>query len=854
MKRFLFFVVTFMCVSTNMFADYCTPSASKPVGDDNEEKYLSKIIVTDRTNSTSMQVTDLQSESKISKILWWVTNNNSVYFNKTSGSVLNTTAGAQLSFSIEGNCASGSGSNVYIDYDKDEIFNQNINANGTGQGEMLINLTGGSNDDNSQLSSKVVTLPSSLSPGQYRVRFKVDNSSTDPCGGNSNLLAVVDFTINILVPSRTITFQVSPAETGTLSNYQSTSTGAITSTATANAGFEFVNWTLNGVEVTTSPTVTDNSEGNKTYIANFQKDSKLDRAGWTVTASSQEESGEGPGNGVASCIVDGNLDTFWHSKWEGGETGYPHWFMIDMKSSKSFEAFEYVSRGTGTNEDGENNGNIVNYQIYVSETEINPNSLPAAVATGTFSYNGSTSHKVELGKSVKGRYVMLYATGQSANGRVNASCSEFYLFSRSFAVTVSSSNAAMGSAYIGTEGTTSVDCSSDGTDTATLTAVPAAGYEFVSWTLNGEVVSTEAVYTTDFVTEARDYVANFQFKPVDPREVKVASNDAAKGYVTIVSPATSESSIVTGEMVTVKAVVNGNDNIFVNWTINGEEVSTEETFTYSGAAAVTLQANFSTQYLITINETSGGSLTVKKGATTLSSGDRVGAGTTLTITAKGSGSNWVKAIMVNGENVMTTSQAATYTATVKVATTTTITAIYGTPKVVLTYEYTGNGYIEVWSSDSYNEGDEETIPVTPAGYQYNMWDEVGETGVCIFVFPMNGASLISLTINDKEQDLDADLAEYGDIYIEDPSEPIHIVATFDGVGNGVESAEAAAINVYAVAGGIVVETAKPANVEVYTIAGVLVNAQIVSGSATIEMPQGVYIVKVADKVEKVIVK
>ena len=103
MKRFLFLVVTFMCVSTNMFADYCTPSAAKPVGDDNEEKYLSKIIVTDRTNSTSMQVTDLQSESKISKILWWVTNNNSVYFNKTSGSVLNTTAGAQLSFSIEGN-------------------------------------------------------------------------------------------------------------------------------------------------------------------------------------------------------------------------------------------------------------------------------------------------------------------------------------------------------------------------------------------------------------------------------------------------------------------------------------------------------------------------------------------------------------------------------------------------------------------------------------------------------------------------------------------------------------------------------------------------------------------------------
>ena len=262
MKRFLSLVVAFMFVTTNMFADYCTPSSSKPQGDNNDEKYLSKIVVTDRTNSTSIEVTDLQSESKISKILWWVTNNNSVYFNKTSSSVLNTTAGAQLSFSIEGNCSSGSGSNVYIDYDKDEVFNQTINANGTSQGEMLINLTGGTNDDNTQLASKVVTLPSSLSPGKYRIRFKVDNSSTDPCGGSSNILAVVDFAINILLPSRTITFQVSPAETGTLSNYQETSTSAITSTATANAGFEFVNWTLNGVEVTTSSSITDNSEGN----------------------------------------------------------------------------------------------------------------------------------------------------------------------------------------------------------------------------------------------------------------------------------------------------------------------------------------------------------------------------------------------------------------------------------------------------------------------------------------------------------------------------------------------------------------------------------------------------------------
>ena len=841
MKKILLLAVAMIFATANTFADYCAGSAPNSGGGN----YYA-------TNKVVAKVNGAEAFT-------WESNGQNVQ-DASSACSMSIKAGDMITLVVssitgEGGVHSSWGTTVFY-------FDWNQNQDWTDSGEEYVLYD---NPGTAQIDKEfTVTVPSNFTWTASELKIRMNSGeapqynsygNATPCQALSRgLISTFKAVPAVSISERTIKFQASPSNAGTLSNTQETSSEAITCTATPSDGYAFVNWTLNGVEVSTLPTISDNSDGDKTYVANFQRDPKLDRTGWTVTASSQEASGEGAGNGVASCIVDDNLGTFWHSQWQGTEPGYPHWFMIDMKSSKSFDAFEYVSRGTGTSDAGENNGNILNYQIYVSDTEIDPNNLPTAVATGSFSYDGSRNHKVNLGKSVKGRYVMLYTTGQSANGRKNASCSEFYLYSSSFTVSVSAADPTMGSAYIGTEGTTSISCSSDGTETATLTAVPVAGYEFVNWTLNGTEVSTDAVYTTTAVTESRSYVANFKFKPVDPREVKVASNDATKGTAMIISPATEGTSVVTGEMVTVKAVVNGNDNIFVNWTINGEEVSTEETFTYSGAAAVTLQANFSTQYLITINETSGGSLTVKKGATTLNSGDRVGAGTTLTITAKGSGSNWVKSILVDGVNVMTTSQAKTYTVTVKVTSSTTITAVYGAPQVILTYEYTGSGYIEVWSSDSYNEGDEETTPVTPAGYQYNMWDEVGETGVCIFVFPMNGASLISLTINDKEQDLDADLAEYGDIYIEDPSEPIHIVATFDGVGNGVESAEAAAINVFAVAGGIMVETVEAVNVEVYTIAGVLVNAQTVSGSATIEMPQGVYIVKAADKVAKVVVK
>ena len=114
--------------------------------------------------------------------------------------------------------------------------------------------------------------------------------------------------------------------------------------------------------------------------------------------------------------------------------------------------------------------------------------------------------------------------------------------------------------------------------------------------------------------------------------------------------------------------------------------------------------------------------------------------------------------------------------------------------------------------------------------------------------------MLSITINGVEQDLEADMAEYGDIYVEAPVEPVHIVATFSGIGFGINDADAEATNIYAVAGGIVVEAAEATAVEVYTIAGTLAQSKVVSGVATIAMQKGVYIVKAADKVTKVIVK
>lgn len=48
-----------------------------------------------------------------------------------------------------------------------------------------------------------------------------------------------------------------------------------------------------------------------------------------VTAKSDEATNEGSSN-VATAVLDGNESTYWHTKWSGGETPYPHYLTIKV--------------------------------------------------------------------------------------------------------------------------------------------------------------------------------------------------------------------------------------------------------------------------------------------------------------------------------------------------------------------------------------------------------------------------------------------------------------------------------------------------------------------------------------------
>lgn len=79
---------------------------------------------------------------------------------------------------------------------------------------------------------------------------------------------------------------------------------------------------------------------------------KLDRTGWTAEADTEELTGEGAGNGVAGCVLDDNLGTFWHSTWQtGNRIPLPYELIIDTKKEYTFTQLALMQRQHDTNRD-----------------------------------------------------------------------------------------------------------------------------------------------------------------------------------------------------------------------------------------------------------------------------------------------------------------------------------------------------------------------------------------------------------------------------------------------------------------------------------------------------------------------
>ncbi len=124
----------------------------------------------------------------------------------------------------------------------------------------------------------------------------------------------------------------------------------------------------------------------------------------------------------------------------------------------------------------------------------------------------------------------------------------------------------------------------------TLTAIPDAIYEFVNWTdENGSILSNNPVFTT-YVWNNTTYTANFERTAYI---VTTVANPSGGGTVT------SGGIYDIGEEVILYATANTyNGYEFVNWTENGNIISTNPQLTFTINADRNLVANFSSPDLI----------------------------------------------------------------------------------------------------------------------------------------------------------------------------------------------------------------------------------------------------------------
>ncbi|MDD3742066.1 MAG: T9SS type A sorting domain-containing protein, partial [Lentimicrobiaceae bacterium] len=131
----------------------------------------------------------------------------------------------------------------------------------------------------------------------------------------------------------------------------------------------------------------------------------------------------------------------------------------------------------------------------------------------------------------------------------------------------------------------------------TLYATPAVGYEFVNWTENGVVVSTDSEYTFT-VTSDRTLVANFETQtftiiatasPVEGGTVTGAGNYAYNQTATLIATPAENFD-------------------FLTWSENGDVVSTNAEYTFIVTSDRSLVANF---YLIEgINDVAPANLSI----------------------------------------------------------------------------------------------------------------------------------------------------------------------------------------------------------------------------------------------------
>ena len=297
---------------------------------------------------------------------------------------------------------------------------------------------------------------------------------------------------------RTVTVQTNNDDWGTVTG-GGTSANAIEITATPNSGYRFLYWQDEEGAKIYEASYNDMSASDKTYTAYFAEITNLDGKSYRL---------KNVKSGYYMAFT--SYNTYDPTVYNSGTSGMSQ-VALNEESQDQIFTFEATSDGKYYMKSASG------YYVYCMAWYCHAEASNKTVFTLTQDandnwtiYQASAYQPISPNDPSKQHYGYLGPQSDNANTTVynnDPETSEYIKWEFSFVptvepayvVTVSVNDDAMGTA----------DKQAGENDTYTLTATAKNGYEFVNWTVEGEVVSTEATYT--FTAEADvAVVANFQ--------------------------------------------------------------------------------------------------------------------------------------------------------------------------------------------------------------------------------------------------------------------------------------------------------------------------------------------------------
>lgn len=373
-----------------------------------------------------------------------------------------------------------------------------------------------------------------------------------------------NITANFALNEYIINAYGNPVQGGTVSGQGTYQHGeqVVLEAVCTNPLYTFTNWTENGHIVSTEPVYAFTAEANRTLVGNFGMASSV----FITTECDPENAGILTGSGTYDIGETATLkatptSAYTFTGWE-----------LDGVTVCTNESYSFTVTGNQTY--------VAHFTIKTINITAIPSPTTGGFVTGTASYDYGATATVTATSNIG------YTFANWTENGVVVSTQPEYSFTATNDRTLIA-NFSLGNYFINvtSEPYNSATIIGGGSymygDTVTVSAIERQGYEFVSWTEDGNVVSTYANYSF-IVTRDRSLVANMSIKNF---LVTTSSLPTAAGVLE------GDGRYNYGTNVTVKATANEGFQ-FLRWEDNGEAVSTEAEYTFEIHNDVSLTAVF----------------------------------------------------------------------------------------------------------------------------------------------------------------------------------------------------------------------------------------------------------------------